>query len=140
MIEPFRSAFNSRQFSAEKYAALLARLNARTRTDIEFRVAETPAFFSRELMDEMAETGRVLTHQLIDNPEYMRLSDEAIPEQYRVPNDNPKPNFMTVDFGLVRGEDGRYTPKLVELQAFPSIFGYQDVLCEEYVRTYGLEP
>ena len=46
---------------------------------------------------------------------------------------------MTVDFGLVRGEDGELTPKLVELQAFPSIFGYQDLLCEEYVRVYGLD-
>ena len=41
---------------------------------------------------------------------------------------------MTVDFGLVRNEEGRLAPKLVELQAFPSIFGYQDVLCEEYLR------
>jgi hypothetical protein len=91
------------------------------------------------LLEEMAETGRVLTHQLIDSPDYMKLSDAAIPEQYRIPNDNPKPNFMTVDFGLVRGEDGEFAPKLVELQAFPSIYGYQDVLCEEYLRTYGLD-
>jgi hypothetical protein len=139
MIQPYRSLFNDRQFSAEKYQALLTRLDERTRTHIEFRVAETPCFFSRELLEEMAETGRVLTHQLIDSPEYMRLSDAAIPAQYRVPNDNPKPNFMTVDFGLVRGEDGELTPKLVELQAFPSIFGYQDVLGEEYMRTYGLD-
>ena len=139
MIQPFRREFNTRQFTPERYATLLARLNERTRTQIDFRVCETPAFFSRELLDEMAETGRILTHQLIDSPEYMQLSDAAIPERYRVPNDNPKPNFMTVDFGLVRGEDGSYRPKLVELQAFPSIFGYQDVLCEEYLRVYGLD-
>ena len=139
MLQPFRKLFNDRQFSPEKYAALLARLNERTRTEIEFRICETPCFFTRELLDEMAETGRVLTHQLIDNPDYMRLSDSAIPEHYRVPNDNPRPNFMTVDFGLVRGEDGELQPKLVELQAFPSIFGYQDVLSEEYIRTFGLD-
>ena len=139
MLEPFRKEFNERQFSPERYRQLLKRLNERTRTSIEFRVCETPCFFSRELLEEMAETGRVLTHQLIDNPEYMRESDAAIPERFRVPNDNPKPNFMTVDFGLVRGEDGELTPKLVELQAFPSIYGYEDLLCEEYVRTYGLD-
>jgi hypothetical protein len=139
MLQPYRIELNQRQFSPEKYQALLARLNERTRTQIEFRVCETPCFFPRELLEQMAEIGRVLTHQLIDNPEYMRLSDAAIPERYRVPNDNLKPNFMTVDFGLVRGEDGELAPKLVELQAFPSIFGYQDVLCEEYIRTYGLD-
>jgi hypothetical protein len=143
MIEPFRSHFNKSQFSAEKYQSLLTRLNERTRTQIEFRICETPCFFTRELLHQMAETGRILTHQLIDNPDYMRLSDAAIPKQYRVPNDNPRPNFMTVDFGLVRdlarGEDGELHPKLVELQAFPSIFGYQDVLSEEYIRTFGLD-
>jgi hypothetical protein len=139
MLEPFRNEFNRRQFSPERYQALLARLDERTRTQIEFRVCETPCFFEREMLEEMAEIGRVLTHQLIDSPEYMRVSEAAIPERYRVPNDNPKPNFMTVDFGLVRGEDDKLAPKLVELQAFPSIYGYQDVLCEEYIRVFGLD-
>ena len=139
MLQPFRARFNDSQFSAARYGELLARLDQRTRTHVEFRVCETPCFFTRELLEEMAETGRLLTHQLIDNPAYMRLSDSAIPDRFRVPNDNPRPNFMTVDFGLVLGEDGKLHPKLVELQAFPSIFGYQDVLCEEYMRVYGLD-
>jgi len=117
---------------------LKARLEARTRAKIEFQVCETPTFFPRELLESIAETGRVLTHQLIDSAEYMKVSEAAIPERWRVPNDNPKPNFMTVDFGLVRNESGEIEPKLVELQAFPSIFGYQEILSQEYVRTYGL--
>ena len=139
MLERFRKEFNERQFSRERYQLLLTRLNEKTRTTIQFRVCETPCFFPRELIDDMAETGRILTHQLIDSPEYMGLSDAAIPDSFRVPNDNLKPNFMTVDFGLVRGEDGNLQPKLVELQAFPSIFGYQDVMAEEYLRTYELD-
>ena len=47
---------------------------------------------------------------------------------------------MTVDFGLVRNSDGSLSPKLVELQAFPSIFGYQDILARQYIETYGLDP
>jgi hypothetical protein len=139
MLEPYRGRFNAQQFSPDRYADLQAGLVARTGMEIEFRIAETPCFFSRELLDEMAETGRVLTHQLIDNPEYMRRSETAIPAKWRVAGDNPKPNFMTVDFGLVRNEARKIEPKLVELQAFPSVFGYQDVLCQEYVRAYGLE-
>jgi hypothetical protein len=139
MLEPYRSLFNDKQFSQEKYAALLARLTQRTRSPIDFQVCETPCFFPRTLLDEMVEAGRAMTHQLIDSPEYMKASNAAIPDRYRVPNDNPKPNFMTVDFGLVRGEDGQLVPKLVELQAFPSIFGYQDVAAQEYIRAYGLD-
>jgi hypothetical protein len=47
---------------------------------------------------------------------------------------------MTVDFGLVRNPDGSLTPKLVELQAFPSIFGYQDLLSHQYIETFNLDP
>ncbi len=139
MLEPFRSEFNTRRFSWERYATLLARLNARTRTEITFQISETPCFFEKALLDGMAEAGRALTHQLIDSSAYMAESEKAIPKRYRVPNDNSKPNFVQVDFGLVRGEDGQLHPKLVEMQAFPSIYGYQDVLCEEYVRAYGLD-
>ena len=139
MLEPFRSEFNERQFSEARYRELLTRLEARTRTKVEFRVCETPTFFSRDLLESIAETGRVLTHQLIDRVEYMRHSEAAIPERWRVPNDNPKPNFMTVDFGLVREEDGSLRPRLVEMQAFPSVFGYQDVLGQGYIEAYELD-
>ena len=139
MLQPYRAEFNARQFSEQKYEELVAALHARTRTNVSFPICETPCFFSAELMAEMEETGRRLTHQLIDSAEYMRVSDEAIPARYRVPKDNPRPNLMTVDFGLARGADGKLQPKLVELQAFPSILGYQDVLCEEYRRVYGLD-
>jgi hypothetical protein len=47
--------------------------------------------------------------------------------------------FVQVDFGLVRGEDGELEPKLVELQAFPSLYAYQGPLAQAYVDTYGLE-
>jgi hypothetical protein len=139
MLQPFRRLFNEEQFSAARYAELKAELEAETQTGIEFRICETPCFFPKALLEEMAESGRQLTHQLIDNPEYMRLSDAAIPEKYRVPNDTARPHFMTVDFGLVRTAGGALKPKLVELQAFPSIFGYQDRLCEAYKRVYGLD-
>ena len=139
MLEPFREKFNASQFSPARYEELKLRLEARTRGPIPFRVCETPCFFDPTLIEEMCEIGRVLTHQLIDSPEYMRRSDATIPALFRVPNDNPRPNFMTVDFGLVRDPNGKLRPKLVELQAFPSIFGYQDVLCEEYRSVYGLD-
>lgn len=139
MLATYRSRFNEEQFSEAGYVELLARLDKRTRTSIGFRICETPCFFPKKLMEDMTETGRVLTHQLIDDPAYMALSDRAIPDRYRIPKDNPRPNFMTVDFGLVRGADGQLQPKLVEMQAFPSIFGYQDVLNQEYVKVYGLD-
>ncbi len=45
MLQPYRDHFNT-HFTPAKYADLVARLNRLTRTTIEFRVAETPCFFS----------------------------------------------------------------------------------------------
>jgi hypothetical protein len=139
MLEPYRSDFNAR-FTAEKYAELLRRLDQRTGTHIDFRIAETPCFFPNNLMEEMVQAGIELTHQLVDNPEYMRLSAAAIPVEFRVPNEDAHPHFMTVDFGLVRDATGALKPKLVEMQAFPSIFGYQPLLAREYIDVFGLDP
>jgi hypothetical protein len=139
MLQPYRDQFNA-QFTTSKYNDLLSRLNRLTRTSIEFRVAETPCFFPGALINELADIGAELTHQLLNNPAYMQASNQTIPEQYLVPNENPKPNFMTVDFGFVRDPDGTLSPKLVELQAFPSIFGYQDILSRQYIEAYRLDP
>ena len=47
---------------------------------------------------------------------------------------------MTVDFGFVHTPDGHLDFKLVELQAFPSIFGFQTLLAPEYIRAFSLDP
>jgi hypothetical protein len=139
MLQPYRDQFNA-QFTAARYRDLLYRLNSLTHTSIDFRTAETPCFFPRELLNELAATGAELTHQLLNNPAYMEASNSTIPEQFHVPNEDSRPNFMTVDFGLVRGPDGSLGPRLVEMQAFPSIFGYQDLLARQYIEAYGLDP
>jgi hypothetical protein len=138
MLEPYRSAFNE-CFTMGKYADLLRLLKARTRTEIEFRVCETPCFFAPELMQRLVRTGEELTAQLLGDERYMRDSDAAIPAEYRVPGENEHPHFMTVDFGLVRNEAGELEPKLVEMQAFPSVFGYQAVLSQAYKEVYELD-
>jgi hypothetical protein len=46
--------------------------------------------------------------------------------------------FLQVDFGLVRNAQGEIEPKLVELQAFPSLYGYQPVLAQQYIESYAL--
>jgi hypothetical protein len=139
MIEQYRSDFNAR-FTDAKYAELLRLLNERTGTSIDFRVSETPCFFEPELMDRMVTAGIELTNQLLENAKYMEESDAAIPAAYCVPNQDAHPHFMTVDFGLVRDGEGVLQPKLVEMQAFPSIFGYQPLLGQAYKEVYGLDP
>jgi len=138
MIPEFRQDFN-RRFDPVVYRQLLERMDRETRTHVSFRTAETPCFFSRELIASMARAGIELTHQLVDSPDYMRYSEAAVPERYRVPNEDAHPNFMTVDFGLARDASGDLVPKLVELQAFPSIYAYQALLSRAMHETFSLD-
>jgi hypothetical protein len=137
MVPALREEFN-RNFTPEKYRQFLLDLDQLTGRHIEFRVSETPCFVPRALLDQMAESGRDLVHQLTDNPEYRRVSDTTVPPQYNVPNESHLPMFVAVDFGLVRGAGGKLEPKLVELQAFPSLYGYQPACAHQYVESYGL--
>jgi hypothetical protein len=77
---------------------------------------------------------------LVENPEYRARSEASIPAEFRVPNESPHPMFIQVDFGLVRDAAGELHPKLVELQAFPSLYAYQPVLAQAYIDVFGLDP
>jgi hypothetical protein len=87
----------------------------------------------------MASDGQELIRQLVDNPAYLAKSDEAVPAEFRVPNEAAHPMFVQVDFGLVRDARGELQPKLVELQAFPSLYAYQPSLADAYIDVYGLD-
>jgi len=138
VIESLRRDFNQR-FRPETYRRMLHSLDACVRTHVSFRVAETPCFFPKSLMDEMAEIGAELTHLLVGNAPYLKASRAMIPEQFLAADETGHPHFMTADFGLVREKDGKLSPKLVEMQAFPSVFAYQFVLNEVYRSAFDLD-
>jgi hypothetical protein len=137
MVPALREEFN-RNFTAAKYRQFLQKLDVAAGTHIEFRVSETPCFVPTSLLDRMAKDGRELVAQLVNNPQYRRASDSTIPPEYNVPNESPLPMFVQVDFGLVRNVGGEIEPKLVELQAFPSLYGYQAAAAHQYLESYGL--
>lgn len=139
MIASLRQAFNSK-YKAEKYPQLLSLLAERCGVPIGFRVSETPCFMPQALLERMAADGKELIWQLVENPEYHARSSESIPPEFNVPNESPHPMFIQVDFGLVRDAAGELQPKLVELQAFPSLYAYQPVLARTFVDVYGLDP
>src|ERR1700757_3180788 len=124
MLPEYRRAFN-KNFTAEKYRSFLSALDQRCCTPVKFRVAGTPCFFSKTLVEQMPDDGRELVNQLLESREYGQQSDKTIPPEYYVPNESPRPMFIQVDFGLARNSQGEVEPKLVELQAFPSLYAYQ---------------
>jgi hypothetical protein len=138
MIPSLRNKFNA-SFSPEKYQTFLRRVDDACGTHVKFRLSETPCFFPAQLLRRMADDGKVLIRQLVESPEYLARSNASIPEEFKVPNEPPHPMFVQVDFGLVRDSSGELQPKLVELQAFPSLYAYQVALAQNYIDVYGLQ-
>lgn len=118
-------------WSEAQYAALLDRLHAYLGTPIEFRISETPCFFPSALMDQLIANAHVLVDQLLDNPAYRRAADAIVPDRFRLAHGEELPTCVQVDFGLVRQPDGSVEGRLVELQAFPSLYGFQALLALE---------
>lgn len=139
MIASYRRDFNSR-FTSEKYERLRREMTARCGMEVPFALCETPCFFSNELVQRMSDDGKALIRQLVDNPEYRARSEASIPPEFHVPNEAAHPMFVQVDFGLVRDGAGDLHPKLVELQAFPSLYAYQSVLAQAYLDAFELDP
>ena len=137
MIPALREEFN-RNYSPQKYQAFLASLAQASGAPITFRVSETPCFVPKALLDQMAVYGSELVMQLLNSPKYMRVSEKTVPPEYNVASESIRPMFVSVDFGLVRNAKGGLDPKLVELQAFPSLYGYQAVSAQQYIDSYGL--
>ena len=137
MIPALRHAFN-RDFTPEKYLSLLRLMEERCGTPVQFRLSETPCFFPKSLIDQMVQFGKELIQQL-DTAQYRKASSESIPPEFNVPNEDDHPLFIQVDFGLVRDASGQLAPKLVELQGFPSLYGYQAMLSQAYIDVFDLD-
>ncbi len=137
MIPEQRHAFN-RSFTPEKYRAFLALLDERCGAHVKFRVCETPCFFPAPLIETMQQAGAELVQQLVQNELYLDAARRQIPPGFCVQNESVRPMFIQADFGLVRESSGQITPKLVEIQAFPSLYAYQPVLEETYRDAYDL--
>ena len=137
MIAARRQAFNQ-AWTETQYERLLSIVADAAGTAPQFPISETPCFFTREFIDGLAQTGVDLVLQLEGNPAAMAAAEQIVPDRFTGPGEDPVPRFVQVDFGLVRTPDGRIEPKLVELQAFASLYGLQPVLAEAYRTAFGL--
>lgn len=139
MIPKLRTEFNAK-FTSAAYQELQVLLKERCNGPVGFRIAETPIFLPRTLLDTMAESGAAMAHHLIADPEYLSGAQHAIPASYDVASQTSHPHFLTADFALVRTRSGELAPRLVEIQAFPSVFAYQVELCSAYREIFALPP
>jgi hypothetical protein len=137
-VDPrLRSRFNA-DFTPEKYAALVRCVNETEKWPADFRISETPVFLTREFTDEVTRAANEII-ALTRTPEFAKHAASAVPKALEVPNESGHPNFHVVDFAICAEAD-RLVPRLIELQAFPSLFGFQLLLLGCIRKAYPVIP
>ncbi len=133
MIPKYRAQFNQ-EFSQEKYQKVNELIKENCGHEAAFRLSESPIFLSKDFQHKLDDACQSIISQI------KAMSDEelskAIPANCNVPNDTQKPHFVAIDFGICQDENGNVIPQLIELQAFPSLFGFQKLFEEVITEVY----
>ena len=139
MIDSIRNQYNA-QFTTGRYQAFLAQIHADYPNQLDFRVAETPVFVPKQLTDKMLTACDDIV-RTITQPDFRAKTEAAIPAGQYVPGEGTTSHttFMAVDFAVCRNEDsGELEPQLIELQGFPSLYGFQPYVSDTFRAHYAI--
>jgi len=137
MVPAERQQFN-KDFTQDKYQALLGELDSKHPGAVEFRIAETPVFVDKAFTQKMLDACERIV-DVITQPNFKALTKSATPAHLLVPGETKHTHFIAFDFGICENEAGELEPQLVEMQGFPSMFAFQ-VLLDEAVRNHFTIP
>jgi len=138
MVPQLRKKYNE-LFSREKYELFVHDLANIYPGQLDFRVAETPVFVSKEFTDKILSACEHII-DIITQADYLKQSENAIPDNLRVPNEDAHPHCIAFDFGVCRNSKGELEPQLIEMQGFPSLFAWQVLLPEVHAKHFWTPP
>ncbi|HLP28859.1 MAG TPA: hypothetical protein VK147_09470, partial [Candidatus Didemnitutus sp.] len=112
-------------------------LQASLGMEIAFRICEMPIFVSHDFRRDLESAAVEIIQQCI-RPTYLAKTDRTLTPETTVRNENDRPLFSVVDFAVCQNEQGDWVPKLIELQGFPSLFGYQYLYASRMREAYEM--
>jgi hypothetical protein len=116
--------FNA-HYTPEVYARVCREMERRCREPaFGFRLAELPLILPADLRERCERAAYEILAE-ISRPSIRAAGEMAIPDAFRVPRTDALPHFLAVDLAIVRGPEGDLEPRLVELQAFSSLYGME---------------
>jgi hypothetical protein len=133
MVPGLRKAFNG-SFTDRQYEVFLKDLHSKYPGAIEFRLCETPVFVDKQFTAQMIDACEHII-DVITDPAFKQMTEAAIPANERVPNENDHCAMFAFDFGICLNEEQQPEPRLIEMQGFPSLFGFQ-VFYPDLFREY----
>jgi hypothetical protein len=139
MLEHLQRRFTTENYTPERFQAMLDDIDAALGMKVEFRICEMPLFLSQSFSRKLEDAAVSILMECI-TPEYLKFAAPSLEERYTVPHQTPHPLFGIVDFAVSRSENGEYEPKLIELQGFPSLYGFQYLYAQHAIKHYNLDP
>jgi len=137
MIAHLRNDFNAK-FTAEKYRALQDHIFQRYNHKPPFRIAETPVFVPDILKNRLLEACDDI-NRVICQPDFKEITAQAIRHpMLSVPGEDYHTRFLQMDFGICIDDNGDPFPQLIEVQGFPSLYFFQDILASAYRKFYDI--
>ena len=133
MVPGLRKTFNA-SFTDQQYEAFLKDLNSKYPVAIAFRLCETPVFADKLFAGKMIEACEHIV-DVITDPAFKEMTEAGIPAGERVPNESDHCELFCFDFGVCLNEEGQPEPRLIEMQGFPTLFGFQ-VFYPDLFREY----
>lgn len=134
MLPEIRQRYNA-SFTEETYQAFVSQIKEDFPNTLEFRVAETPAFIPKALTQKLIQAGEDIIDVMIQ-PDFKAKTERAIPADQRVPNEPDTCTLLTLDFAVCKDDQGEYTPQLIEMQGFATLYGYQAYIGDMYKRFF----
>ena len=136
MIPSVRLDYNI-QFSEKRYSYFLTDLDQSYQYKIPFRVAESPLFVDVDFKAKLLDASNEIIDFIVRD-DFKKITEKAIPDAYRVPNETNHTHFLALDYAVVKDKHGNLEPQLIEMQGFPSLFGWQDFLSTKYREHFAV--
>jgi hypothetical protein len=123
MVPGLRKAFND-SFTYSQYEAFLKDLDSKYPGAIQFRLAETPVFVDKQFAAQMIDACEHIIDVITDKA-FKQFTEAAIPPGEQVPHESDHCEMCCFDFGICLNEEQQPEPRLIEMQGFPTLFGFQ---------------
>lgn len=131
MIQSARNKFNA-EFTETKYKNYLAEIEQAYPGCLAFRIAETPLFIPKNFRNKLLEASAYISSVIL-NKDFKKLTEQATPDEFKVPNETPFPECVVMDFAVTKNASNELEPQLIELQGFPSLFAFE-ILQDRAIR------
>jgi hypothetical protein len=136
MIPSLRKYYNQ-HFTQQRYQDFLNGMAEEAGEAPAFKVAETPVFIPGQLTAKLIQACEEIVDVIV-RPDFKTITKDAIPTGMSVPNESDHPQFLIIDFAVCQDAAGVLSPQLIELQGFPSLYTFQELMARQFRQQFNI--